>query len=111
VLRVLAGVLVVILALFAAALVAGVIEGGGIPRCDDREAMLASDADECFEASGTEKAIGLVLVAAAALVAARGAFAGVGYVRRRQGGATLLWCALLSPVLAFASIFLLRISF
>ncbi len=110
-LRLLAGLLVIVLALAAAALLAGVVQGAGIPRCEDREAVAESDADECFETSSGGKTIGLVLGAAAGVVAALGAVAGVGYVRRRGGGGRLVLCTLATPILALAALLFVQISF
>ena len=106
-LRVLAALVVVLLALVVAALVAGVIWGIDTPRCD----ALTESVDHCFDASATEKTIGIVLAAAAAAVGALGVAAGVGFVRGRGGGGRLALSVVVTPLLAVAALMFLQISF
>jgi hypothetical protein len=111
VLRVLAVLVALVLALAAIGLLVALVDAAGLPRCEDREAVAESDADECIEGSSAEKAIGLALGGAAAAVAAFGALLGIGYVRAGRGGARLAACAVATPVLALGALLLLPISF
>ena len=106
-LRVLAALVVVLLALVVAALVAGVIDALNTPRCE----ALTESVDHCFDASATEKTIGIVLGAAAVAVGLLGVAGGVGFVRGRGGGGRLALGVVATPLLALAALWFLQLSF
>lgn len=110
-LRLLAGLLALVLALACIGLLVALIDVSGLALCDDPEAVRASGSDDCIEGSSAGKAIGLALGGAATAVAAYGSFLAVGYTRRRQRGAALAACAVATPLLALGAVFLLPVSF
>ena len=80
-----------------------------LPLCEDREAVAL--ADECIEASSTERALGLVAGWGATLGAALAIVLGIGYAGSRRRGGALVAAIVLTPALALLALLLLPLSF
>lgn len=105
----LAIVAAIILALLALILLVLMLNVTGLPLCDDRGALRT--ADECIEASSTERVVGFVAGWLATVCAVVGSALAIRFAARGTGGVPLVVTAALAPVLALLAIAFLPVSF
>lgn len=105
--RFLAALLAFVFVVVLAVLVLWMTTVAGLGLCSDPQRL----SDDCIDASGGERALGLVLGFSSLAAAAATVVLAAIHVRRGRGGRWAPVTAVLTPVLAVVSLFFLPISF